>query len=486
MKLIENPDQSIGTNYPTNTGRLKKVLAQSEGITRKVALVGDSTLDNGFWVQSKINYVEKTHTVTHQTAVALANNNSNNSYDIGNFAVDGATTQDLMKECRLDKVLPSDLDHTFYRVHQLDSVAAWQPSVVVLSVAGNNYREALRGVLERQLDTFMLLLRITPDETKAIIKDTFDNVKAVLLKQYKQIIDTLIAENSELERIVLLSQYYPSITEFTPYFIYTGFSHLARAEGNGHGPFAAIEETMNTLYQEVLQYAATKGKEIVFADATSSLNPLGGNHTHQIEPNERGSTIIGRLIAKAIEYEFPQEQLNQEQAERIAILRMTADEKQINDQLMPGTEIPNLKVKPISQFISENRYSHLGLFFSSSNLATRYESAYHFVMGKQFDMEYTGLFAFGLLDLSLVTVMASYLWRVAVNDDLHLSLRIAAGTLAAPILLSKMLLGMSVMLALALPIFVYHEAASYFYEPSNNVAEIPNETPASVLSMASV
>jgi hypothetical protein len=83
-------------------------------------------------------------------------------------------------------------------------------------------------------------------------------------------------------------------------------------------------------------------------------------------------------------------------------------------------------------------------------------------MGKQFDTEYTGLFAFGLLDLSLVTIMASYLWRLAVNDNVHISLRATAGIIAAPILLSKMIVGLAVMLALALPIYGYHAAVNCF------------------------
>ena len=69
----------------------------------------------------------------------------------------------------------------------------------------------------------------------------FQQVKATLLEEYKCIIDNLISTNPKLSRIVLLSQYYPAISEFTPYFIYTGFSHLARSEGKGQDPFTAVE-----------------------------------------------------------------------------------------------------------------------------------------------------------------------------------------------------------------------------------------------------
>ena len=457
--LIYNSSQAIGINYPTDTGRLKQVITLSAVI--KVALLGDSTIDNGYWVQQQLPYAEKTHTVTHQTATALASSTNELSYDIANFAVDGATTADLLRKCRLDKVLPSDQDHTFASVHQLDEVAKWKPDVVVLSVAGNNYREALLGTLRNQLSYPQLLFRITPQQTKPIIKQAFNKVKESLLDDYKKIIDNLIEKNPELRRIVLLSQYFPSITEFTSYFIYTGFSHLARSEGKGQDPFTAVEETMNELYRELLKYAATKDKEIVFADITSSLNPLGGNHTHQIEPNEQGSTIMGKMIANAVEYAFPPRDPGQ--AKAIALLRMNTEEGQIDSQLMVQSDITHFRVKKIKQFISENRYRHFGAFFSpSSSLGSRYENAYHLVMGKQFDTEYMGLFAFGLLDLSLVTVMASYLWRIAIQDELHISLRIAAGVVAAPILLSKMILGLSLMLVLALPIYGYHKISNSF------------------------
>jgi hypothetical protein len=476
MKPVINSSQAIGINYPTETGRLKQVISGSALSTNngldhdsvtplaatKVALLGDSTIDNGFWVQKELSYAEKTHTVTHQTATALAGTTNSQSYEIANFAVDGATTDDLLHKCPLNKVLPTDEDHDFACVHQLNDVANWNPNVVVLSVAGNNYREALMGTLMGQLNYPQLLFRITPDQAKPIIKQAFNLVKTSLLEDYKKIIDNLIANNPKLNRIVLLSQYYPSITEFTPYFIYTGFSHLARSQGKGQDPFTAVEETMNELYKEILQYLATKDKEIVFADVTSSLNPLGGNHTHQIEPNEQGSTIMGRLIAKAVEYTFPVGELAQDK-KTIALLRMTADEQHIESQLIAQSEIPDFKVKKIIQFINENRYHHLGAFFSpSASLGSRYENAYQLVMGKQFDMEYTGLFAFGLLDLSLVSLMASYLWRVAINDNLHVSLRIVAGVLAAPILISKMVLGLSLMLALALPIYGYHKIVNSF------------------------
>ncbi|WP_454781936.1 SGNH/GDSL hydrolase family protein [Legionella sp. WA2022007384] len=476
MGLIKNSSQSIGLGYPKDTGRLKLVQGSHEKSPKKVALMGDSTVDNGYWVDKRKAYDQKTHTVTHQTAVALAHHELADSYEVGNFAVDGATTEDLMSYCRLDKVLPKDLDHTSSYVQQLKAVTAWKPDVAVISVGGNNYREALANTLMQEMNYPQLLLRITPEHAKPAINLAFDEVKTKILNDYKKIIDELIENNPQLSRIVLLSQYYPSITKLTPYFIYTGFSHLARAEGKGRAPFTVVEETMNELYREILNYAAAKEKEIVFVDMTSSLNPLGGKHTWQIEPNEQGSAIMGRLIANAVEYNFPQDKTEQDK-NSIARIYMDADEQQIHSQILKKDDIEQFSVKKIGQFISESRYRHLGLLFSpSSSLAVRFESAYHAITGKQFDDEYTGFPAFGLLDLTLVPAMANYLWRVAVDENVHTSFRVMAGSVAGPILLSKMILGLSLMLVLALPILGYDKGASLLFNKSDAIQNQEEET----------
>lgn len=473
MKPISNNSLSIGTFYPNATGRRKRVTGAPDSIATKVALLGDSTLDNGYWVEQNKAYIDKTHTVTHQTAVALAESADNpNSYDVANFAVDGATTNDLMDNCPLDKVLPTDDDHTDNDVHQLDAVAAWRPDVAVLSVGGNNYREALMGVLRKNVSLFQLLFRITPEQARPIIKEAFNEVKRTLLREYKTIIDKLIRGNPNLNRLVLLSQYYPSITDFTAYQIYAGFSHVARSAGKGQTVFQAVEETMNELYQGVLQHVATKNKEVVFVDVTSSMNPLGGYHTCQIEPNEQGSNIMGRLIAQAIEYKAPEDEADKKS---VSVLSMDKNEE-IQTKLLNDQDIQQFKVKKLEQFIQENRYRHVGLLFSpSSNLSSRYAHTFDLVMGKQFDSQYTGLFAFGLVDVSLVTLMASYLWRVAVNEQAHLSLRIAAGVVAAPIWLGKVIVGLALMLVLALPIYGYHHAVQGCNNKTNKEEQLVNE-----------
>ena len=57
MKRIQNYSQSIGGRYPTTTGRLKRVIGSEHARAKKVALLGDSTLDNGYWVQQQNQFM---------------------------------------------------------------------------------------------------------------------------------------------------------------------------------------------------------------------------------------------------------------------------------------------------------------------------------------------------------------------------------------------------------------------------------------------
>ncbi|MBA2651210.1 MAG: SGNH/GDSL hydrolase family protein [Tatlockia sp.] len=463
---VETIAGSIGTNYPPHTGRLKQVLGNSESPPKKVALLGDSTLDNGCWVETETPYALKTKNVIHQTAEAFANITDSDSCQFAMFGVDGATTKEVSKNSYLSRVV-QDEDHPSRRVHQLEAASEWQPDIVVLSVGGNNYREALAQSLLKKMSVSRFFLRFTPEEAKAEICHAFNKVKETLLAEYKLIIDQLIEENPKLSRIILLSQYYPSITELPSYFIYTGFSHVAHAERKT--TFQAVEETMNELYREVFRYAATKDKEFVFVDVTSSLNPLGGNHYKQIEPNEKGSQIMGRLIAHAVNYEF--EPLSEEEAQQpIIAMRMDSMELRIDSNPLSTSDIDSYGVKKISQFIDENRYRHLGLLFSpASSMTTRLESTYYTIGGNQFDPEYTGLFAFGLLDLSLVTIVASYLWRVAVNEEFHAAFRVIAGVVAAPILIARLIVSLALVALLALPVYGLHKV---LYSEKNNESQV--------------
>ena len=133
MPTISNLTRSIGAGYPEEIARLKHVSNDPSKEKIKIALMGDSTLDNGYWIQKNQSYKEKTGTVTHQTAAALTHQPLN--YDVANFAVDGAVTKS-MTGMNLDAVV-QDEDHSQRSVNQIDSaINHWKPDVAVLSIGG--------------------------------------------------------------------------------------------------------------------------------------------------------------------------------------------------------------------------------------------------------------------------------------------------------------------------------------------------------------
>ena len=452
MARIIKSNHSTQAGYPRNTGRLQQVISSIDMQTTKVALMGDSTIDNGYWVDENKSYLDKTATVTHQTALALSKNNPDQNFDVANFAIDGATTTDIDRDCLMCKVLPEDQDHPLIDVHQMNAVQAWQPDVIALSVGGNNYREALQGTLRHQMSMKQLLFRQTPESAKEIIKESFTKVKEKLLQEYKALIDKILETNPNLNRLVLMSQYYPSLTQFTPYFIYTGFSHVANSEGLKQTAFECMTTTMNELYSELLTHVLEKDTDVVLVDVTSSLNPLEDNHTKQIEPNESGAKVMGELISAGVTYKPSSNQSGIRVLKQVNRSGLIETSHYSNESAIQS----DFSVKSISAFISDSRYSHVNHFFRpQSSLKTRFESAYHMLVGKQFDASYTGLFAFGLLDASLITVAADYLWRVALDTEQPQSIQLTAGIVSAPIILAKLVVGLSALLILGLPILGY-------------------------------
>ncbi len=292
MKDIQINKNGVLSSYSLRTGRFIKVITDTteEQSNLKIALVGDSTLDSGHWVPNDYGY--KIDSVSYQLARVLAEKEDSTSYDLMLFAVDGARTVDINNSCRLD-IAVSDEDHVGTSVNQLQAVREWQPDVIALSVGGNNYRNALFIVLQENLNQPQLLLGLTPVGARDVINKAFQQVKETLLKEYKALIDQIYADNPNLKKLVLLSQYYPSLTDFTPYFIYTGFSHVAHAAEQNQTAFEMLEQTMNELYKDILSYAISKQKPVSFVDVTSSLSPLAVITAIKSNPMGAGLQSLG-------------------------------------------------------------------------------------------------------------------------------------------------------------------------------------------------
>ena len=468
MRKIENVNDAIGINYPERSGRYKRVVVSTEqqATCHRVALTGDSTIDNGHWVEPELdhNYQLKSSTVLHHLALALAKRPQVHNLELANFAVDGATTSDLPKDCRLNKVIPLDGDHPYQTVNQLKAVTDWQADTVVISVGGNNYREAMQGFLPRKLGGISsFLFKSTPDKAKQQIRQRFQDIQQTLLTEYKLYIDDLVKANPDTKRLVIMSQYYPAITPFGLYMIYNGFYHIGQSQVEVQTAFEAIEATMNELYRELLTHVATLDKEVIFLDVTSSMSPIAGNHTMQIEPNHRGAEILGNMMAEAINYQFPE---SPESHSKVAILRQGQEPNSIEVNLLTERtqeKIADFSVASIANFIRRDAYAQISLLFArSSTIYTRYESLWRVFVGEQFDTSYRGWPALGLLDFSLVTLIANYLWKEAFNPNNSVAVQNIAWGVAIPLLIAKWVVATACIIVCSAPLFLFHKL---WYQP---------------------
>jgi hypothetical protein len=499
-KLVKTGQMCDLANYPSDTGRFINIQSDDDAnSTHKVALIGDSTIDNGFWVQQKFSYdysaerkiqrkdsyAQKTETVTYQIAAKLKEND-NMDYIVANLAVDGATTTNLIDNgarhsMRLSKIIWDD-DHPNLCVNQLESCEQFKPDTVVLSVGGNNYREPLHdeinGLLTK-MAPFDFFMCQTPENKKAEIKTLFDDAKENLIKEYKGIIDDLMKQES-VKRIVIVTQYYPDLS-LDRQCIYTGFTHLAQA--NGQDDYLDyMKETMDDLYRNIYDHIQEKNnginKEVIIADAGSSINPLDFNHTAQIEPNDHGAKLIGHLISSAITHEF-----EDEDHQKIPLLKLSLNSIDVEKSILNSRD--NISVRQASEFMQHSRHNYFKPTIADDFL-TRLSKTYNCFAGRRIDSKNHHSFGFGLLDLTIAPIIAHYLWQYSWGTENIRVFRLIAGVISAPILIIRSVVATALTIATA-PLSLLFHLATLPFRNSNNQPydELPLSTdPATSSSLA--
>lgn len=453
--------QEKNYSYPSNTGRyLSAKTSDSPNYdTKKVALIGDSTIDNGFWVQKNTPYNEKTETVSYQIASNLSERayvGQPMEYQIANFAVDGATTNDVLNYVRLDKVLPPDEDHwRIHSVNQKNVLNNYKPDVVVVGVGGNNYREALESKLPRFIGGLDLYFEHTPQETHDAIKWQFREINNKLIDDYKKILKPML-DNDNTKRIVIMTQYYPELGSDLPYFIYKGFKHIANAHGE-EDHLEYMKNTMEHLYTEIYKYVKennNKGKDIIIADMASSISPMGENHLAQIEPNGRGSKLMGRIIADAISHEFNNVD---EQHSTIAQIKLSLDGNHIERTIVPD-ETQKIEVRHLKEFFKQGRHNYF-VPRTDDSLDDRVSKTYYIFAGRRIDIKNLGGFEYGLLDLTIIPILASYIWQFASDKNHNDLIRMLAYLISAPVLLAKTIAALCLTVAVMPLVLLTHLVA---------------------------
>lgn len=233
----------------------------------RVALIGDSTIDNLVWVGG-----------IKKSVPALLHHHLQHSFVIHNLAADAFTSEDVLKgacpvvsgHARAAAGDPFPTSSPSGKFEPLKEVAKLKPDYAVLSVGGNDVREVLGGM-------HRLPARL-----------------AALQKNYPLIVQSIVQGGTE--RLVLMTQYRPHRTEDEAYSVYAA---MATLPGPGD-PLQKLHGLMQLVYAPIFELARAHRLPIV--DLTRSMDcDNEGLYCCQIEPSAAGSELIAGLLAHVLQ-----------------------------------------------------------------------------------------------------------------------------------------------------------------------------------------
>ena len=240
----------------------------------RVALLGDSTLDNVVWVDTPEQAVAPTLQRRLEARSAGA--------AVINLAADGFTSADTLNggpalisfTARRDAGDPlpgydGQLDAPFAPLSHLEALSP-PPTHVVLSVGGNDVREILGAMHE-------LPQRI-----------------AAFHENYPQVAARCAGGGA---RMIVMLQYRPDeATDAEHYGVYRAIEAATPGPGTRVQKLNAL---MEAIYPSILALAAKEGWDVLDLPNTFDIRDTE-LYRHQIEPSAKGGELIAELIAHAV------------------------------------------------------------------------------------------------------------------------------------------------------------------------------------------
>jgi len=253
------------------SGRKKCELGDWSAAVTRIALVGDSTLDNVLWVGNDLCIAEQLAEQIPGSAIS-------------NLAADGYTTSDTLHGSnRVISVgmrgraggsagcdpLQYEDDGCFHPLIQLAKLEP-PPSHVILSVGGNDVREILRDM----------------SKLSEVIRD--------FMPKYMAIVEKCMTVTAN---VVLMFQYRPA------FFMDRGGYGVYQAIDSIPGPGDSVQKMnhlMQTIYTPVLAMAIEKKLPIIDLPRTFDIY-RDELYSHQIEPSAKGGEIITAVVRHIVE-----------------------------------------------------------------------------------------------------------------------------------------------------------------------------------------
>ncbi len=224
--------------------------------TTKVALIGDSTFDNEFWVGTN-----------HKQSVpgqleALG-------YNVTNLAIDGFTTDRVLNGGPGCAHRADNANNPYAQKSPLSDLKGKKFTHVVLSVGGNDIREKLHS----------------PNE--------FAKIGVKIQRNYLEILDQIKRIDQNIRPIIML-QYCLDITN-DHYGVYKAMQQL-----NPHAkPDLVLHDFMKEVYKPILLEA--QKRKIPVIDMANTFNYRDTSlYISQIEPSKKGGNVIVRMIDHVI------------------------------------------------------------------------------------------------------------------------------------------------------------------------------------------
>lgn len=214
-----------------------------------IALIGDSVLDNFYWLDNK----------DHDLRYEL----SNRGYTVNNFAVDESQLEDVVSGVIPKAVYVNSRSYPYpidnYKVCPLDLIKNTSNDVIVCSVGGNDLRVNIMSLFFG-IDAF-INRTFTPD----------------FLTKYDNLVQTLVSTTSKL---ILVVVYTPYLGKGSPYSMINGMQ-------------TAIYERIRNMY-----YGFGKKYNIPILDLSLTFDPLNRSHygSTEIEPSNFSNAKIADLI----------------------------------------------------------------------------------------------------------------------------------------------------------------------------------------------
>jgi hypothetical protein len=239
--------------------------------SNRIALIGDSTLDNVLWVGNDLCISEQLADAIPDAAVA-------------NLAADGYTTSDTLEGSkRVISVgmrgriggtggcdpLQYDADGRFCPLTQLMELKP-PPTHIILSVGGNDVREILGD------------MRKLPD------------VMREFAPKYADIVDVCMTVTAN---VLLMFQYRPS------FYMDGGGYGVYQAIAGTPGPGDAVQKMnmlMQTIYAPILGMAKEKKLPVIDLPRTFDIY-CDELYSHQIEPSAKGGEVIAAIALHVVE-----------------------------------------------------------------------------------------------------------------------------------------------------------------------------------------